>query len=409
MTRPTRPALLLLGLGGILFLLPLAYGSDGESRIRARERSLDLPQGQHAYAAPALPNHFDRRVLRRFDNTPSTNPMTDERALLGRVLFYDTRLSANDRMSCATCHLQTHAFSDPRRVSTGIHGHRGRRNSMSLVNLRYQARGGFFWDERAASLEEQVLMPIEDPTEMAFEVDQLVERLGDDPTYGALFQYAFGSPVVTRERVAQALATFVRAIVSYRSRFDEGMRQTDSVSEDFANFSKLENEGKRVFFGLDEGRPGASCASCHVPGVRRDGPGPPGGDLGKVAIFLGRGPGNNGLDREVGEDAGVGAHSGVESERGLFKIPTLRNIELTAPYMHDGRLRTLKEVVEHYRRGVKPHPNLDRRLGGGGGRGGRGARGVAMTARQRNALIAFLKTLTDRELVKDPRFSDPWR
>ncbi len=275
MTRPTRPALLLLGLGGILFLLPLAYGSDGESRIRARERSLDLPQGQHAYAAPALPNHFDRRVLRRFDNTPSTNPMTDERALLGRVLFYDTRLSANDRMSCATCHLQTHAFSDPRRVSTGIHGHRGRRNSMSLVNLRYQARGGFFWDERAASLEEQVLMPIEDPTEMAFEVDQLVERLGDDPTYGALFQYAFGSPVVTRERVAQALATFVRAIVSYRSRFDEGMRQTDSVSEDFANFSKLENEGKRVFFGLDEGRPGASCASCHVPGVRRDGPGPP--------------------------------------------------------------------------------------------------------------------------------------
>jgi cytochrome c peroxidase len=118
-----------------------------------------------------LSNHFDRRVLRRFDNTPPTNPMTDERALLGRVLFYDTRLSANDRMSCATCHLQRHAFSDPRRVSTGIHDHRERRNSMSLVNLRYQARGGFFWDESAASLEEQVLMPIEDPTEMAFEVE----------------------------------------------------------------------------------------------------------------------------------------------------------------------------------------------------------------------------------------------
>jgi len=380
-------------------------------RILQRARPLELPDLPYAYAAPALPSHFDRRTLRRLDNAPASNRMADERAMLGRMLFYDTRLSANDRMSCATCHLQKHAFSDPRRVSKGIHGDRGRRNSMSLVNLRYQGRGGFFWDERADTLEAQALMPIEDPTEMAYDVDDLVVRLSADPTYAALFLYAFDDHVITPRRIGQALAQFVRSIVSYRSKFDEGMRQVDSVVEDFPNFSKLENEGKRLFFGLEENQRGASCASCHVPGR---GPGAA-GDLGRVAIFQGGRPGNNGLDDEIGKDAGVGEVTEADEDRGLFKIPTLRNIELTAPYMHDGRFRKLKDVLEHYRRGVKPHPNLDRRLGGGDGRAGgpgrgrSGPRGLSMTVKQRNALLAFLKTLTDDELIEDPRFSDPWR
>lgn len=411
MRRWTLPGLLTLALGAGLLLLPLSYAADGKPDIRLRQRSLDLPRIPYAYAGPALPNHFDRRVLRRLDNAPRDNEMTDERAMLGRILFYDTRLSANDRMSCATCHRQKHAFADPRRFSRGIHGHRGRRNSMSLVNLRYQARGGFFWDERAPTLEAQALMPIEDPQEMAYDVGHLVDRLADDPTYAALFQYAFGSPDVTGDRIAKSLAQFVRSIASYRSKFDEGMQQVDSVAEDFPNFSRRENEGKRIFFGLEETARGPSCASCHVvnrgPGPR--GRGGPGADRGQVALFLGRSSGNNGLDDEIGDDAGVGAITGRDDERGLFKIPTLRNIELTAPYMHDGRFRTLEQVVEHYRRGVQPHPNLDRRLGGRGREGRRGGRGLQVTVKQRNALISFLKTLTDEALVEDPRFSDPWR
>ena len=156
-----------------------------------------------------------------------------------------------------------------------------------------------------------------------------------------------------------------------------------------------------------------SCASCPAVDAGR-GPGrrgPPDGDegLGRVAFFQGRQAGNNGRDHEIGDDAGLGAHTGREEDRGLFKIPTLRNVALTAPYMHDGRFRTLKEVVEHYRRGVKAHPNLDGRLGGGDRGRRRGLRGIQLTVAQRNALIAFLETLTDEALVADPRFSDPWR
>ena len=215
---------------------------------------------------------------------------------------------------------------------------------MSLINARYYRGGRFFWDERADSLETQVLMPIENEVEMGHQLDRLVPQLQSDPIYPPLFRAAFGSEKITPERIAKGLAQFVRSIVSYRSKYDVGRAQVDSPLEPFPNFSEQENLGKEQFFGR------AQCASCHLADT------PHADDhIAQSAFFYVDKPVVNGIDSDTTDvDTGVAEISGRDSDSGRFKAPSLRNVEVTAPYMHDGRFRTLDQVLEHYNWSVRP-------------------------------------------------------
>jgi cytochrome c peroxidase len=339
--------------------------------------TLRLPETPYRYAAIDLPAHFKTAFTQRFDNTPADNPVTDAGATLGRVLFYDTRLSANNTVACGSCHVQKNAFVDPNRFSKGFAGKLTDRHAMSLVNLRYYPRARFLWDERAGNLEEMVLVPIQSKIEMGQDLARLVESLSRDERYPELFQQAFGDRAVTRERIARALAQFLRAMVSCQSKYDEGLAQARSVSDDFANFTTQENRGKALF--------ARNCAICHQPG--------------QDANFFMIAPANNGLDADLkNTDGGIGDITLNPSDLGRFKSPSLRNVEFTAPYMHDGRFATLEAVIDHYSTGVKAHPNLDPRM-----------RPLKFTDSEKAALVAFLKTLTDPKFLRDPKFSDPFQ
>ncbi|GAB5441580.1 MAG: cytochrome c peroxidase [Fuerstiella sp.] len=367
-----------------------------------RTRTLQLPDEPFCYADPQLPAHFSE-VADRFDNTPSDNPITDHGATLGRVLFYDVSLSANGKVSCASCHQQKLAFTDGVKFSTGFDGRKVRRNSMSLINLRYYRRGRFFWDERAASLEDQVLQPIENPIEMGHQLSALVRQLQRDAIYPPLFQAAFGTPEITSERIARALAQFVRSIVSFRSRYDVGRDSVETVYEPFPNFTDQENYGKLMF--LTRG----GCATCHLHDDRDETPPAPFDEFAEPdlqrqsAFFVVDRPVVNGIDADVeGVDIGVAEFSQRQQDRGAFRVSSLRNIAVTGPFMHDGRLPTIDSVLEHYNWSVKPHPNLDPRLAD------IAANGLALPEKEKVALAAFLETLTDHELLSDPKFSNPF-
>lgn len=346
--------------------------------------ALNLPASPYNYANPSLPLHLTTPVILGQINTPAANPITNAGATLGRALFYDKRLSANQTVSCSSCHQAEHGFSDPRQFSIGFDGRTTDRNSMGLTNARYYLRENFFWDERAATLEVQVLQPIQDELEMGMSLDLLITRLSAEPFYTELFTAAFGSPAIDSNRISRALAQFVRSIISGNSKYDQG------VPVNFTNFTASENLGRQIFQG-----PAGGCAACH--GSDNFVPGP--------AIF------NNGLENPY-LDKGVGRVTGLAQDEGLFKVNSLRNIALTAPYMHDGRFATLEQVVEFYNSGVVNHPNLSPQLRlppGPPGSPPPGPRRLNLTATQKADLVAFLKTLTDTSLTTDPKFSDPFR
>jgi cytochrome c peroxidase len=379
-------------------------GSDGSSTGEPADGyptavldHLDLPWPPFDYDPP-LPPHWQTPGVGQLDNMPRGNPTTDVGATLGRVLFYDTALSANETIACASCHTQATGFSDTARFSAGFEGGLTGRNSMGLSDARFYANGHFFWDERADTLEDQVLMPIQNEVEMGLTLEELVERVQAQPYYPVLFEHAFGDPTIDSERIAFALAQFVRSIVSYRAPYDEGIAAVGNPGADFPNYTAQENEGKAIFFG-----PAGRCAPCHLgqPGP----PLPPGAPLPNLAVFLMTAPANNGLDAGPTTDDGVGDVTGNPMQDGLFKSPSLRNVELTPPYMHDGRLESLEAVVEHYDNGVEAHPNLDPRLRTPGGQ----PQQLNLGDPQKAALVAFLRTLTDDALMEDPRFTDPFR
>ncbi len=372
-----------VGLGGLALAGIGRAGSSapgaGENKPAepAAARTLRLPDKPYRYADLDLPPHFQTPTARRFDNTPADNPVTDHGATLGRVLFYDTRLSANNSVSCGSCHVQKNAFVDPNRFSKGFEGKRTDRHAMSLADLRYSLRGRFFWDERAGSLEEAVLVPIRSRVEMGQDPTRLAEVLARDEHYPELFRKAFGDGAITPERTAKALAQFLRSMVSCQSKYDEGRAKAGSARDDFANFTVQENRGKALFL--------SNCAVCHLPG--------------QDAHFSLIAPANNGLDADPkSTDGGVGDITLDGRQIGLFKSPSLRNVEVTAPYMHDGRFDTLEKVIDHYGKGVQPHPNLDPRM-----------HRLHFTESEKAALVAFLKTLTDDKFLTDPKFSDPFQ
>jgi cytochrome c peroxidase len=329
-----------------------------------------LPATPYAYADAAvpLPPHF--AAAEAADNTPADNPITDPGAALGRVLFYDPRLSANDGLSCAGCHLQSLGFSDFPVRSVGFAGGFTRRHSPGLANGRFYRPGRFFWDQRAASAEDQALQPIQDAAEMGLTLDDLTAKLEATPYYPALFAAAFGTREVTSDRVARALAQFVRSLVSTRSRYDQAF--AGGTTPDFAAvFTPEEVEGEALFRST-------GCAACHTSAAQ-------------VSDTVH----NIGLDA-VPADTGAG--------RGAFKAPSLRNVALRPRFMHDGRFTTLEEVVDFFDAGVQNNPDLDPRLRAADGTPKR----LGLTPAQKSAIVAFLGTLTDSAFVTDPRFASPF-
>ncbi len=262
-----------------------------------RPKTLHLPEVPFHYTDDTLPAIYRTATVRRFDNTPANNPITDAGATLGRVLFYDTRLSASNTVSCSSCHQQQHAFSDTKRFSIGHRGQATSRNAMPLVDVRYYARGRFFWDERAATLEEQVLIPVQNKVEMGQNLNTVVGVLRKDSAYPTLFEKAFGDRRITAERTSKALAQLVRSLVSYRSKYDEGLALVGFPQADFPNFTAQENRGKAIFL--------RRCGICHLP--------PSAG----VVLSM-QDTRNNGLDADDGvTDLGVADVTGRRRHIGL--------------------------------------------------------------------------------------------
>jgi len=344
-----------------------------QTGVSNASQALALPSIPDNYALPSLPAHFLTPQILAQDNTPAGNPVTDRGATLGRVLFYDKRLSANNTTSCASCHQQEHGFSDPRQFSIGFLGGETGRNSMGLTNAKYYERGHFFWDERSQTLEEQVLEPIQNEVEMGLTLAELVAKVSAERYYAELFTSAFGDAVVNSERIALALAQFIRSIISTESKFDLGR------SSNFSNFSPEENQGRRIFNG--QGR----CDNCHG-----------------TDNFVPDNVFNNGLENPY-TDPGIGAITRRQQDLGKFKVPSLRNIALTGPYMHDGRFTTLEQVVEFYDSQVVNHPNLAPQL-----RNNNRPIRLNLSEAEKRALVAFLHTLTDPNLATDPKYSDPF-
>lgn len=332
------------------------------------------------YADTNLPTHFLSGPNSAIgeDNTPANNPISNAGATLGRVLFYDNALSANDAVSCASCHKQSDGFSDDAVLSEGFQGGLTGRHSMSLANSRFYQSGKFFWDERADTLEDQVLMPIQDSVEMGMTLEDLVVKLSSIDYYQELFTDAFGDPTITSERIALSLAQFVRAMVSYQSEFDTALATANNPN-DLSHVLSADEEAGRRLFELPPPQGGFGCAGCHAT----------------VAQVTDRAF-NIGLDSNT-PDEGAG--------NGEFKVPSLRNIEVSAPYMHDGRFATLAEVIEHYNSGVQDHPNLAQQL-----RHPATNQPVRlnMSNQEKQQLEAFLNTLTDDVFLNSDLFSDPF-
>ena len=387
---------------GVIFLsagliLLSSCKKDEEVSDNPAVTTLNLPATPYDYTTLNLPNHLTTNFLLGpgqnaavdNDNTPTTNPTTNAGATLGRVLFYDKKLSANGTISCASCHKQDKGFADDAVLSLGFEGGTTRRHSMSLTNARWYDRGRFFWDERATTLEEQVLMPFQDPVEMGMTLSGVVSTVQSQTYYPSLFQSAFGTTEINSDRIARALAQFVRSIVSVNSKYDAGRVAVSNPTDNFPNFTTSENNGKRLFF-LPLPLGGTGCIGCHST---------------EAFINPDNGPTNNGLDSVSTTDLGVYEAIPNPAFIGAFKVPSLKNIELTAPYMHDGRFGTLEEVIEHYNSGIQNHPNLGNALKDPNGQPVR----LNLTAQQKTDLVNFLKTLTDEDVTHDVKFGDPFR
>lgn len=306
---------------------------------------------------------------------PMDNPLTEEGVYLGRMLFYDPILSDDSTISCASCHKQSNGFADVGALSKGVRNRVGNRNSMTLINLAWQT--SFFWDARQVRLKRQVLEPIQNHVEMNMNLVDLLKKLKSLNRYKKAFSDAFPGTEPNTENMAMAIEQFLLTLVSANSKFDQFRPQNQSV------FNASEKRGFELFNSQPPA--GADCFHCH------------GGVLSNVNRIT-----NNGLD-SVFADRGLGGITGKLHEMGLFKTPTLRNIELTAPYMHDGRFQTLEEVINHYSDNVKFNsPNIDPNFGT------HNNTNLHLTVQQKADLLAFLKTMTDTTFLHNQAFASPF-
>ena len=351
------------------------------------------PNALPNYANQAVPNYI------RKDNT-GTNPITDEKAILGRVLFYDKNLSIDNTVSCGSCHQQAFGFSDPRLASEGVQGGVAARHSMRLINTRFAIESKFFWDERAATLEAQVTTPIQDHAEMGFSgqngrpnLATLLTKLGGLAHYQELFTLAYGSSAVTEPRMQQALAAFIRSIQSFDSKYDLGRAQVANDAANFPNFTAQENLGKQLFLtppvfdGTGTRRSGgAGCQACHQA---------PEFDIDPNSR-------NNGIIRPLSQGAG--------QELSITRSPTLRDaVNATGgsngPFMHSGVFTSLQNVVGYYNNipAQARNNNLDARLTPGGN-----SQNLNLTGVEINAIVAFLQTLSGKDVYTNEKWGSPF-
>ena len=313
-------------------------------------------------------NPSDTRTPEGFPemHEPSDNPTTSAKVELGRHLFYDKRLSRDFTTSCASCHPQGNGFSDPDRVSTGVEGRTGTRNAPSLTNVGYNT--SLLWEGGVPSLEQQAITPIIHPDEMDMHTDTLVAHLNQVTVYKSLFDNAWGDNEITIERITKSLASFERMLVSANAPFDKWKRGDKTA------LSESAKRGRELFFNET-----GDCFHCH------------GG-----FNFTDNDFHNNGLSATEDEGRFRLTQRGID--RGKFKTPTLRNIEVTSPYMHDGRFTTLEEVLDHYNNGGEGHPNSGPLM-----------RPLGLTETEKQEIIDFLKSLTDQDFLTDTSLSDPWK
>lgn len=325
--------------------------------------------------------------------------LDEDLVTLGRVLFYDKNLSSDGTVSCASCHDQSKAFSDDVAFSEGVEQRIGDRNSIALGSVfsfsEYYAQenspGGipFLWDNSALSPQEQISRAFLAENEMGISSeDDIVPRIMDKDYYKVLYKYAYGTEVIEIDGIKDALASFVNSIGSFSSKYDEARDYhynnnfySFAHPESLSQLSEKENQGMRIYLN--------QCGTCH------------GGQMNAPDRLAE----NNGLDAAVdNEDLGVGGFSGNTSEYGRFKVPSLRNVALTAPYMHDGRFQTLEEVIEHYSNGIQSHPNLSNEL-----KTGNSPKEFDFSNEEKEAILAFLETLTDNQLLTDDKYSNPFK
>jgi cytochrome c peroxidase len=343
------------------------------------------------YANQDIPNYITK------DNTPASNPITDEGAILGRVLFYDTNLSSDNTVACASCHVQSEAFGDSNRASIGINGSTAR-HSMRLVNNRFANGNAFFWDKRAATLEIQTTQPIQDHIEMGFSgedgdlsFDDLITKLENIPFYPVLFSNAFGTETISESRIQQALAQFVRSIQSFDSKYDQGRALVANNNQPFPNFSNLENDGKNLYnqppvFNNNGMRVngGVGCAGCHQG---------PEFDVDPNSL-------NNGVIGTIGQLGLDLTNTRAPSLRDVVK----QNGDTNGGFMHNGAFEELIGVINHYNE-INPtaNNNLDPRLRPGGN-----PQQLNMTLDEKNALIAFMETLSGADLYTNSKWGNPF-
>jgi cytochrome c peroxidase len=334
-----------------------------------------------------IPEKFSTNI-----SMPTDNPLTIQGVELGRMLFYEKRLSGNNTMSCASCHKQEKAFSDDRRFSVGIQGIAGNKNSMSLANLLWTNR--FFWDGRANSLEQQALQPIQDPIELHQNLGQAIKKLQETDIYPPKFKLVFGNEQITAENVAKAIAQFERTLISANSKYDKYLRGEYQPTN-------LELKGLDLFFTHpipQANLRGANCGDCHLQITLS-------GDRNGFKGFH-----NNGLDNDANLNVGLQRITNNPNDRGKFKAPTLRNIALTAPYMHDGRFTSLEQVLEHYDQHIRISQTLDPLILEASNEQFLPPNTVKLylTKQEKDAILAFLQMLTDEEFTKNPKFANPF-
>lgn len=340
----------------------------------------------------------DPPVIAEYDDTPYTldlvhtnlpapilpedNPLTISKVELGRMLFYDNLLSRDASISCASCHIQSDGFSDPSQFSVGVDGSIGGHQAMAVFNIAWN-ENGFFWDGRAELLRHQSLLPIQDELEMDETLANVITKLSNEDMYKEQFIRAFGTEVVTKERISLALEAFMFSIVSDDSKYDRYLAGTETLTPS-------EERGRQLFFTEynpffpDES--GADCAHCHS------------GNNFENDLYM-----NNGLDGDAEiDDIGYKAVTGNPEDRGKFKVTSLRNIAITRPYMHDGRFNTLMEVLDHYNEGIQNSATLDPALAM------TMDTGLMLTEEDKVDLINYMKTLTDNRFLTNPAYQSPF-
>jgi len=355
----------------LFFLLIIACGEDDPTPV------VGEPEVEHD-ETPYLLEYGDLPE----PDLPTDNALTEQGVQLGRMLFYEKMLSLDESQSCASCHNQVDGFSDTLQFSVGVEMMEGKRQAMSVFNMAWHSNE-FFWDGRAHLLRDQSLKPIEDPLEMNETLDNVVAKLNGSQLYRDQFTRAFGSEEVTSEKMSLAMEQFMLSIVSYESKYDKYLNGDEALTESEERGRLLFETEYNPFF---PDQSGADCAHCH------------GGANFENDQYM-----NNGLDTDA-EFTDIGREEVTmdAADRAKFKVPTLRNIAVTPPYMHDGRFQTLEEVINHYNEGIQESSTADQTVLN------TKDTGLFLTEQDKQDLVNFLHTLTDETFLNNEEYKTPF-